>query len=148
MHERVGDLLQRGRVLVFISPRASVRETAQVMDEHNVGSVLVMDDENKLRGIFTERDLVKRVVSPGADPDQTQIADVMTTDVIVVDTKTPASEVFQLMDRHKCRHIPVADGDRILGVVSLRDLLRRDRKMKELEIKQMRTYFLDAGYPG
>ncbi len=148
MHERVSDLLQTGRVLVFVSPSASVRDTVETMDQHNVGSVLVMDDENRLCGIFTERDLVKRVVAPGLDPEKTKIADVMTTNVVVVDAKTPAEEVFQLMDLRKCRHIPVAVGDRILGVVSLRNLLRRDRAMKELEIKQMRSYFLDSGYPG
>lgn len=148
MHERVSELLTSGRVLVYISPTTSVRETTEIMDRHNVGCVLVMDDHHKLCGIFTERDLVKRVVSARADPDETPISDVMTPDVIVVDAATPADTVFELMNQRKCRHIPVAKGDRILGVVSLRDLLQRDRTNKELEISQMRTYFLDAGYPG
>ncbi len=148
MHERVSDLLNRSRVLIYIAPSASVRETVEVMDRHNVGSVLIMDEHHKLCGIFTERDLVKRVVASGADPDETPISDVMTPEVVVVDAATPADTVFELMNQRKCRHIPVADGDRILGVVSLRDLLQRDRKIKEMEISQMRTYFLDAGYPG
>ena len=147
MQEPIRDLLQSGRVLVFISPSATVRETAELMDRHNVGSVLIMSADNRLEGIFTERDLVKRVVSTGANPDRTPISDVMTPDVVVVDAKTAAADVFQLMNMRKCRHIPVAAGDRILGVVSLRDLLRRDRQMKELEIEQMRNYFLDPGYP-
>ncbi len=148
MHERVRELLGRGQVLVYISPSASVRETVEIMDRHSVGSVLIMDERNKLCGIFTERDLVKRVVACHVDPDETPISDVMTPDVVVVDAATPADDVFELMNQRKCRHIPVADGDRILGVVSLRDLLRRDRTIKEMEISQMRTYFLDAGYPG
>ena len=148
MHERVRELLSRGRVLIYISPSASVRETTEIMDRHNVGCVLVMDDSNKLCGIFTERDLVKRVVACGIDPDVTSISEVMTPDVVVVDASTPADDVFELMNHRKCRHIPVAHGDRILGVVSLRDLLQRDRTIKEMEISQMRTYFLDAGYPG
>jgi len=148
MHERVSDLLNRSRVLIYIAPSASVRETVEIMDRHNVGSVLIMGENHKLCGIFTERDLVKRVVAPGADPEKTLISDVMTPEVVVVDAATPADTVFELMNHRKCRHIPVADGDRILGVVSLRDLLQRDRTMKEMEISQMRTYFLDAGYPG
>lgn len=147
MRERIRDMLQTGRVLVYISPKATVRETAELMDRHNVGSILVMDDQQKLVGIFTERDLLKRVVAAGADPDVTVISQVMTPEVVVVDAFTRAEDVVDLMNQKKCRHIPVAEGDRILGVVSLRDLLRRDRTMKELEISQMRTYFLNPGYP-
>lgn len=147
MRERIRDMLQHGRVVVYISPTATVRETTEIMDRHNVGSVLVMNDDQKLVGIFTERDLLKRVVAAGLDPDQTVMSQVMTKEVIVVDAFTRAEDVFQLMDQKKCRHIPVAEGDRILGVISLRDLLRRDRTMKELEISQLRAYFLNPGYP-
>jgi len=147
MYERIGELLRTGRALVFVTPTSSVRDTVQLMDSHNVGSVLVLDDDTELCGIFTERDLVKRVVSKGLDPATTPIGDVMTKDVIVADAKTRASEVFQLMDSNKFRHIPVADGRRILGVVSLRDILRKEKSLKELEIVQMRSYFLDPTYP-
>lgn len=147
MYERIGELLRTGRALVFVTPTSTVAETAQLMDSHNVGSVLILDDDTELCGIFTERDLVKRVVSKGLDPARTAISDVMTKDVVVADVKARATEVFQLMDSKKCRHIPVADGRRILGVVSLRDILRKEKSLKEMEIIQMRSYFLDPTYP-
>lgn len=147
MYERIGELLRTGRALVFVTPKSTVADTVQLMDSHNVGSVLVLDDDTELCGIFTERDLVKRVVSKGLDPAATAIGDVMTANVVVADAKTRATEVFQLMDAHKCRHIPVADGRRILGVVSLRDILRKEKSLKEMEIIQMRSYFLDPTYP-
>lgn len=147
MYERIGDLLRSGRALVFVNPDSSIEETVRLMDSHNVGSVLVLDERTELCGIFTERDLVKRVVSKGLDPVKTPIRDVMTKDVVVADVKTRATEVFNLMDTKGCRHIPVADGKRILGVVSLRDILRKEKSLKELEIIQMRSYFLDPTYP-
>ncbi|MGA7306716.1 MAG: CBS domain-containing protein [Rhodothermales bacterium] len=147
MYERIGDLLRSGRAIVFVTPSSTVQETVQLMDQHNVGSVLVLDDKTELCGIFTERDLVKRVVSKNIDPATTLMDDVMTRDVAVVDARTRATDVFHLMDTKKCRHIPVADGKQILGVVSLRDILRKDRSLKELEIIQMRSYFLDPTYP-
>ncbi len=147
MYERIRDLLRAGRALVFVTPSSTILETVQLMDTHNVGSVLVLDDKTELCGIFTERDLVKRVVAQGIDPATTLIQSVMTTDVVVADAKMRAADVFQLMDAHKCRHIPVADGRRILGIVSLRDLLRKDKSLKEMEITQMRSYFLDPSYP-
>jgi len=147
MYERIGDLLRSGRAVVFVTPSSTVQETVQLMDQHNVGSVLVLDDNTELCGIFTERDLVKRVVAKDLDPAKTVMNDVMTKDVAVVDAKTRATDVFHLMDSKKCRHIPVADGKRILGVVSLRDILRKEKSLKEMEILQMRSYFLDPTYP-
>jgi signal-transduction protein with cAMP-binding, CBS, and nucleotidyltransferase domain len=147
MHERIGELLRSGRALVFVTPTSTVFETVQLMDAHNVGSVLILDEKTELCGIFTERDLVKRVISEKRNPETTPISDVMTSEVVVADAKMRAREVFQLMDAHKCRHIPVADGRRILGVVSLRDLLRKEKSLKEMEIIQMRSYFLDPTYP-
>lgn len=147
MYERIGDLLRSGRALVFVTPTSSVQETVELMDSHNVGSVLILDEKTELSGIFTERDLAKRVVAKGLDPRKTSISEVMTKDVVVADAKMRASAVFQLMDSKKCRHIPVADGKRILGVVSLREILRKEKSLKEIEIDQLRSYFLDPGYP-
>ena len=147
MHERIGNLLRNGRALVFVTPTTSVQETVELMDGHNVGSVLVIDDRTELCGIFTERDLTKRVVAKRLDPETTEISEVMTENVVVAESSKSAGEVFQLMDAKKCRHIPVVEGNRVLGVVSLRDILRKEKHLKELEIGQMRSYFLEPSYP-
>lgn len=144
MHQTVADLLRNGGVILYTSPRATVVDAIEKMAQHNVGSILVLEGSRDLVGIFTERDLLRRVILKGLDPAKTTLADVMTKDVIVVTADTPRHEVMQLMNRHHCRHIPVAAKDRLLGVISLRDLLRYENREKEFEIEQLRQYILQS----
>ncbi len=147
MHRPVSDVLQSGGVIVYASPDSSVADAVQKMASHNVSSILVLERSRHLIGIFTERDLLRRVVLPRRDPDQTRLADVMTPDVLVVSGTTPLSDVRQIMrDRH-IRHVPVADNDRLLGVISLRDVLRHENQEKDFEITQLREYVMVKPYP-
>ena len=143
----VSDLLRTGGVLIYTAPSTSVLDAIGKMAQHNVGSILVLENHRELVGIFTERDLLRRVVLEGKDPAQTPIREVMSKEVIVVSADTPRSEVLALMTKHHCRHIPVADEDRLLGVISLRDLLRFENKAKDFEITQLREYVLERPYP-
>lgn len=145
MRRRVADLLQSGGVLIYSSPSSTVAEAVQRMTQHNIGSMLVMQKGRHLIGIFTERDLLQRVVVKKRDPETTKIADVMTKDVIVVASDTPRDEVLQIMEKHHIRHIPVSDGRQVLGVISLRDVLRFENAEKEFEISQLREYILHPG---
>ncbi len=147
MHRTVSDLLRTGGVLVYTSPQTTVADAAKKMVNHNVGSILIMENNLKLAGIFTERDLLSRVITAGRDPRQTLISEVMTRDVLVVPSNTPCSDVVQLMDQQHIRHVPVADGERLLGVISLRDLLRYDNSEKHFEIEQLREYVIAKPYP-
>jgi len=142
MHHRVSDLLRTGGVVIYTSPDTSVHDAVQKLSRHNVGSILVMSPDRRLAGIFTERDLVQRVVSKGLEPTTTKIGDVMTRDVIVVKKETSRHEVLQIMDQQHIRHVPVSDGSQILGVISLRDVLRFDNAEKDFEIEQLKQYFL------
>ena len=145
MRRRVVDLLQSGGVLIYTSPSTCVADAAQRMAQHNIGSILVMDKGRHLVGIFTERDLLQRVVVQNRDPKTTKIEDVMTRDVIVVAADTPREEVLQMMEKHHIRHIPISDGRQVLGVISLRDVLRFENAEKEFEIEQLREYILHPG---
>ncbi|MEX0600926.1 MAG: CBS domain-containing protein, partial [Rhodothermales bacterium] len=120
----------------------SVAEAVEKMTRHNVGSILVMKNNHQLVGIFTERDLLHRVAAKNLNLQQTKIGDVMTSDVIVVSSDTPRGEVRRLMD---IRHIPVSDGKHIIGVISLRDVLRFENAEKEFEIEQLRHYIHQPG---
>lgn len=142
MRRRVSDLLHSGGVLIYTSPGTSVADAARRMAQHNIGSILVMDAGRELVGIFTERDLLQRVVVKQRDPKTTRIGDVMTRDVVVVAADTPRKEVLQMMEKFHIRHVPVADGRQVLGVISLRDVLRFENAEKEFEIEQLRDYFL------
>jgi CBS domain-containing protein len=147
MQKPVSDLLRRKGAIVYVTPEATVRDAVDLMVEHNTGSVLVLDEGTDLVGIFTERDLMRRVVDPGLASDDTPITEVMTADVIVVSGDTKRGEALRLMEDEHIRHLPVADPDELYGVISLRDLLRFDRNDKEFEVEQMRDFVMRKPYP-
>ncbi len=147
MHRPISDVLRTGGVVIYTSPDATVHEAAQKMAFHNVGAILVMENNRELVGIFTERDALRRVMLQGLDPRTTPIRDVMTPDVIIVSADTPRGDVHQIMRQKHIRHIPVADGDRLLGVVSLRDVLAVDNLDKSFEIDNLRAYIMERPYP-
>jgi CBS domain-containing protein len=108
--------------LLTLPPTASVREAAQHMAKRKVRSVLVAR-KDKLAGIFTGTDLNDRVVAVGLDPNTTPLSDVMTAKPQTVEPDCSAIEALRLMHARNFRHLPVCDGDRLVGVVSRRDFL-------------------------
>jgi len=117
----------------------TVLEVAQAMVARNIGAVPVMRD-GVLVGIFSERDLMKRVVAEGLDPRTTRLEEVMTEDPLTVSPSETVENCMVLMRRHGFRHLPVCEGKRLLGVVSLRDVLLHDLTEKDYEVRMMRAY--------
>jgi CBS domain-containing protein len=107
--------------ILAVTAQISVRDATRQMDARNVGAVLVTDTQGRLVGIFTERDLLRRVVAQGRDPRTTVVADVMTVDPDTVGPRQPAVDALRLMREGQYRHLPVLDGGRIVGVLSQRD---------------------------
>jgi CBS domain-containing protein len=134
----VGDLIQ-GREVFAIGADIPVREAAQYMAEKGVGLLPVTDGE-KVIGVFGERDLLKRVVSEGLDPETTRVEEVMTTTMIC----SPPDETWQQagskMIEKGIRHLVVADGDQLIGVISLRDLRTHEIDQKSQEIEYLHDY--------
>ena len=116
---RVREIIQRDRPLVG-RPDDTICKAAH-MAEHRCGSILVCEDE-KLHGIFTERDLLARVVAGGRDPARTQLVEVMTPDPATIEAAEPVAEAVRRMDEGRFRHLPVLEGARVVGVISLRDV--------------------------
>lgn len=143
----ISELLRRSGVLIHTAPETSVQSAVETMTQHNIGSILVMEDSQDLVGIFSERDLLTRVVAQELDAETTPIRDVMTEDVIVVSGETSRKEALQIMQEQHIRHLPVADDDKLLGIVSQRDLLSFEQKMQEQEIEQLRRFVYDKPYP-
>jgi CBS domain-containing protein len=94
----------------------------------------------ELAGIFSERDIMKRVLAAGRDPKTTKVSEVMTRDPKVVAPDESLENCMRLMREHGFRHLPVCEGKRLVGLVSLRDLLLRDLTEKDDEVKMMRAY--------
>lgn len=117
--------------VVSVVPGATIREAALAMSEADVGSVLVMEND-QLVGVFTERDLLKRVLAENEDVDMLPVSEAMTKDVITGNPDADVGTATRLMRNHHIRHLPVvAEDGAILGVLSIRDLIRDD--MKELK---------------
>lgn len=138
--------LVRERPLFVIQKDQSVADAARFMAEKNIGAVPVME-ENKLVGIFSERDIVTRVISKGLDPARTRVGDVMTTKLVVADADESYESCLRKMQQAHCRHLPIVSADRLLGVVSLRDLLllELDEKERNLEYLQSYIYTIPPG---
>jgi len=117
----------------------TVLEVAQAMVERNIGAVPVLRD-GVLVGIFSERDLMKRVVAEGRDPRTTLVEAVMTKDPLTVGPEEDVETCLHLMRRHGFRHLLVCEGHQLRGIVSLRDILLHDLSEKDHEVRMMRAY--------
>jgi CBS domain-containing protein len=117
----------------------TVLQAVCTMVEHNVGAVPVLH-HGKLVGIFSERDLMKRVVAEGRDPHTTCVAEVMTDDPLTVNMNEEVANCMALMRRHSFRHLPVCHEGQLIGIVSLRDILLHDLNEKDDEVRMMRAY--------
>jgi CBS domain-containing protein len=117
----------------------SVLELARAMVERNIGAVPVLRD-GELVGIFSERDLMRRVVAEGRDPATTCVAEVMTDDPLTVGPGEDVETCMILMRRHGFRHLPICEGKLLKGLVSLRDILLHDLNEKDHDIRMMRAY--------
>src|SRR5271166_4332398 len=117
----------------------TVLETVRAMVERNIGAVPVLHS-GKLVGIFSERDLMSRVVAEGYDPRSTCLAEVMTEDPLTIHTNEELENCMALMRRHNFRHLPVCHDGQLVGMISLRDILLHDLNEKEDEVRMMRAY--------
>lgn len=122
------------RPLVVAKPTMSVFEAAVAMREKGVGSV-VIEEKGQLAGIFTERDLLNRVVASGKNPEKTALSDVMTKDVMGLEGDKPLLHALHLMHQNAFRHVPVLENGRPIGMVSARDALGIEWQQFQREVK-------------
>ena len=121
----------------------TVCDVVKAMVDRNIGAVPVLH-EGELVGIFSERDLMKRVVAEGRDPATTRVREVMTEDPLTVAPNEEIETCMMLMRRHGFRHIPLCDGKILRGMISLRDIMLHDLDEKDHEVRMMRAY-IQAG---
>jgi CBS domain-containing protein len=134
----ISDLI-KNQVLVSAQPHQTVLEVAKMMVEHNIGAVPIMQGAH-LAGIFSERDLMSRVVAAGKNPAQTVVNQVMTEDPLTVAPNDSLETCMTLMKRHGFRHLPICVGRELKGLVSLRDILLQNLDEKDDEVRMMRAY--------
>jgi CBS domain-containing protein len=139
---RVSDIVCQ-RELFRVEEYDSVAEVARKMADLHVGAILVFNGD-RLRGIFSERDLMKRVVVERCDPERTAVGLVMSTDVATIDDSASLEEAMESMQSHNCRHLPVTREGMVVAFLSMRDLMNFELAQKTEEIHHMRQYISNA----
>ena len=122
--KQIAELIE-GQTLTVIEPGWTVRTAAQRMSERNIGAVAVVD-EGALAGVFSERDIMTRVVAKGLNPDDTAVNEVMTKEIVVAGPEENVDSAIQKMHSIGSRHLPVVQNGKLVGMISIRDLLEVD----------------------
>ncbi len=147
MNTSLATLLQhKGGPIWTVPHTVSVAEAVQEMNRHKIGCVLVMDGE-RLAGIFTERDVLRRVVAADLDPRTTPVTRVMTGQVLTVEPETTVQQMMELFAEKRCRHMPVVKGGRVIGLISIGDVSRWVASADRVEAESLRQY-ISGGLSG
>ena len=136
----IADILEdKGTDVHTISPDATVFEAVSLMVEHNVGALMVLDGD-EIAGIITERDYLRRVAVVGRTSRETSVSEIMTRPVVYAGSDTEIEEAMAIMTDRRFRHLPVVDGGRLRGIVSIGDLVKYRSKEQAFEIKYLTEY--------
>jgi CBS domain-containing protein len=134
------ELLKKREAAVYsLSPEISVFDALKQLADHNVGAMMVMD-QGKLAGVFSERDYTRKIALAGKSSKDTPVKDIMTGSVITVTPQTRTKDCMALMSQKKIRHLPIVDGDKVLGMISIRDIMDDIIADHELTISQLQSY--------
>ena len=118
---------------------ATVREALEIMAQHNIGALLVMDGE-ALKGIFSERDYARKVALKGKSSNDAKVSDVMTSNVITINTNHSIDQCMQIMTDKHIRHLPIVNGLQVIGLISIGDVVREMIAYQKSMIEQLQSY--------
>ena len=136
--KKLRDIMRHG-FLFWVQRNATVLDAVRAMAASNVGIVAILEGD-RLVGVFSERDVVRRVLDRGLEAAHTPIAEVMTTDLVVADADEDYQSAMRKMDQANIRHLPVVSGGRLLSMLSIRDLMRVDLEHKGAELQYLQEY--------
>ena len=140
METKVLDILEEKKQETFsVTPDTTVFDTIKLMVEKNIGAMLVIN-ENRLEGIFTERDYMKKIILKGYSSKETPVKDVMTEKVAYISPDAFLEEGLAVMSEKQCRHLPVFENKKLLGVISIGDLAKRIIKDQKVTISNLNEY--------
>ena len=138
--KRIQTLLKKkGHDVWHIAPDASVYDAIHLMAEKAVGALIVMDG-SKLAGVISERDYARKIILEGRSSENTKISEVMSAEVITATPDSRIEECMAIMTEHRVRHLPVLEGDEVIGVISLGDLVKYIIAEQRFVIEQMERY--------
>lgn len=141
----VRDMIRKKGSKVFsIAPEASVLDALEMMAKHNIGALLVMSGEDQV-GILSERDCSRKVELMGRNARDTKVSEIMTSDVVTVDCSQPLEECMSLMIDRNIRHLPVYDGKELMGLLSVRDVLKEVIEVQQMMLSELERYITGSG---
>jgi CBS domain-containing protein len=130
---------KQGTPLVTVRPHDSVRRALELMAAHEVGAVLVLDGD-ELVGVMSERDYARKIILKGRHSDETPVSDIMTERVVCAEPDLTVPECMALMSNRRIRHLPVIEQGRLIGIVSIGDLVKATISEQEFIIRQLELY--------
>jgi len=144
---KISDILtKKGSQVYTISQGETVFEAVKRMVEHNAGCLLVTEGE-KIHGIITERDYLRGIALAGRTSKTTQVQEIMTSRIVVVHPDTSVEEAMAIMTDRRFRHLPVVDSGKLVGIVSIGDLVKQISQDRKFEIQYL-TDYITGKYPG
>ena len=133
------------RVLISISPDATTLEALQMMEKHDVGAIVVMQ-ENKLVGLITEREYARKVILKGKASRDTPVSETMIDKLLVVSKEMTTRDCMHLMTEKRIRYLPVMNGDEFIGIISIGDVLKAVMEDQEANIEHLERYITSSEY--
>lgn len=137
-------LAEKGHEVVTVGPTATVKETVELLADHRIGAAVVTDRTGRILGIISERDIVAALAESGAGALDREVRSVMTEKVVTCSERDTINAVMTRMTRGRFRHLPVVENGRMVGVVSIGDVVKRRIEDVEREAEEMRVYIATA----
>jgi CBS domain-containing protein len=146
MTETIASILRnKGREIWSIDPEETVYDAIAMMADKGIGALLILS-EGKLVGVFSERDYARKIILQGRSSKSTRVREIMTGDPVTVTPEHTVDECMRIITHHRVRHLPVMDGDKLLGVISIGDLVNAIIASQAQTIDHLHTY-ITGGYP-
>jgi len=130
---------QSKRPVYSVGPNATVREALEIMAQHNIGALLIIDDQT-LEGIFSERDYARKVALKGKSSNEAKVSDVMTSKLITINTKHSLDQCMQIMTDKHIRHLPIVNDTQVMGLISIGNVVREMIAYQKSMIEQLQSY--------
>ena len=137
---KISEILEnKGEMVLTVGINESVLDAINLMAQVNIGAVLVQE-EDRIAGIFTERDYLQKIALKSLSSKDTRVGDVMTSPVVSADPQDSVQQCMETMTTCRCRHLPVVKNGELLGIVSIGDLVKKMLDVKEAEVEQLNQY--------
>jgi CBS domain-containing protein len=144
MSSSVRQMLVGKPVVYAVRPEDSVYDALRLMADKNIGAVLVTSND-EIEGILSERDYARKVILHGKTSTETRVADIMTTNVITVEPGWTADQCMALMTDKRIRHLPVVENGKVVGIISIGDVVRAVVNEQQFTIKSLESYIMSGG---